>query len=342
MKYQNIPDDTTKPLLFNCWNKNVLLSFSTDDGSGWFVVLGKHSLHFPVFGASWDNVMLINMQTREGFGRIADQIAGLRLEQSEGGLKADLDETLSPLASPKPDLHESSVTSHDVSSPPGGLRVRLSMDLKALSAGRERVLLKRLFPVESRYVPGALFCNQVLSSSGVSNSGCLEISGRRLTILSETVRGHLESGRSSLLSHRPWSLLYWYAGFLSEAPAPFCFAYDWGLIPWKAGAVEYRLASQFKKHVHKFVTVTRDVSGAAVHAGPARKAPLAQQMRFRQRLFVMHCKLGEFPFSRAAVYFKDSQGDSWWGIEETFQHPELDTAPLPQNVLQSPNPCVAR
>ena len=106
--------------------------------------------------------------------------------------------------------------------------------------------------------------------------------------------------------------------------------------------MEYRLVSQVKKHIHKFVTVTRNASGVAVHAGPSRKAPLAHQMALRQRLFVMTCMLGEFPFFRAAVYLKDSQGQSWWGIEEAFQHPELDTTPSPEDSLQSANPVCAR
>ena len=298
--------DSRRPLFFNCWSRNILCHFQTPEGARWFAALGRHGRNFPIYGSSYDSLMLVQAETRLGYGRIAEEISHLSFRREGDLLSVEFEGELGVY----PAGHGTF----------GSVPVKLALHFHATPTGREKVFLKRFLSLGSRFLPGAIFDNQMLS--GAANQlNYIQVAGTYSPVIPLGIRGHLESGQLSLLSPRPWSLCYRYIGMVGEEFSPFPFCCEWDLLPWKKGSWGYRAASWVKGRLHRSAYICRDLQGNIRKAlGKPEGLPAAGP---QHELFALTHPLGEFSFSRAFLRVPDSLGKTWWGIREDFSHPEL-------------------
>lgn len=291
------------PLFYNTWNQNITCSFQTEDGSQWFAVFGKHSRHFPIYGASYDTVMLYNTTFDLGYSVTKDALETLRISWKksqlsllfEGGLQR-FHERVDPL-----------------------IPIEISLVFETLPLNKDRLFLKRLLPWGARWIPGAIFENQILIDANAGNLS-LKCGKALLKIVPGTLRGHFENGCSSLINARAWLIPYRYLGILKDHGKGFQFYFHWRIHSLEAASFLEKLVNQIKKRINKEKLAAFNGNGVKEKSGVSLASDRPVQIR---EIWRDTHKMGEFEFYRSFVEAQGGDGSLGYGILEDFEHPNF-------------------
>ena len=293
----------TAPLFYNCWNRNAICSFVLVDNSRWFGVFGKHSKHFPIYGASYDNLMLFNVTTGVGYGITEESLPNLRFVWEMGSLRV---------------FFEGTVDVYDQKSPPREtVPLKLDFSFRAVPLPEDKVFLKRIIPIASRWVPGAVFRNHLLVDD-TSSYSFVDLGGKCRAVESLSLKGHFENGSSSLINHRAWTIPYRYIGLLRDENRDISFYYRWQIKPLPAKSLFGKSVAMILKNIHKETTVL--YSGRDARVMPSNVRGLPETIDKSNELFSIPCRLGEFNFKRGFLKVQGQGADQryWYGILEDF------------------------
>lgn len=299
-----------KPLFFNCWNQNVVCSFCAVDGSEWFAAFGKHSKHFPIYGASWENLMLYNKTTQTGYAVTQDVLTSLRFHWQGSLFRLEYEGRVSVYGY------------HNVL-PSSTVWLRIQLAFEALPLKSEHVFLKRLAPTPNRFVPGAIFRNQLLLGYP-SCPDFVEIENDNVVIPRVMLKGHLENGVSTLINGRIWTIPYHYLGLLrDEESKNLSFYYKWNIRPLKPGNAFEKAVCAILKGLAKERVVLR--RGTEIQTWDYRPDGIFEHTESPDELFSVPFQLGEFVLTRRFVRVRSfDKNQNWYGILEDFSLPEFD------------------
>ncbi|MBI4055721.1 MAG: hypothetical protein HY402_06290 [Elusimicrobia bacterium] len=306
-------------LFYQTWGQNLIVSLSDAERRRWIGVLGKHGPHFPIFGSSFENILLYCPQERLAYGLIQEQIPELSLHFRERSLRAEFTGRLVTYT-PQP----------QGSDPGTSCQLRLAFSTKPM--GKQKKFLKRLLPGNSRFVPGAAFDNQWLS--GATQENWILLGRQRLSFQPQLSYGHLENSRWSLLTPRHWHAPFHYLGLLGPSLS---FHYEWNLLPWTGKHPLEKAISKIKSKIREKKTFSANpaaapapFAGLRVPAGepeaPSVPAPMPHpqwNIQEPQILLTFPWNLGGYIFKRQLVSRRDAENQVWYGIQETFEHPTL-------------------
>ncbi|MBI2070173.1 MAG: hypothetical protein HYT79_06180 [Elusimicrobia bacterium] len=294
--------DVKAPVFYNCWNKNVVCAFKTDDGDEFFATFGKHSEHFPLYGASYDNVMLYNRTKGVGYGLTVPVMLGLETSLEGNRFRV---------------AYRGDLTCYDGGRAGPSVPVAVDLQFQAQPTRTDLFFLKRLLPIRSRFIPGAIFNNKIIRGAG---PGSITIGGIRQGVSANFCSGHLENGQSSLLTRRAWVIPYRYLGLLKDDSTTVSFYFNWAIHPFKARTLEERLVNQVKKRIKKEVLYRHDGRRFSV----SHRRPEDLDTEYIRELFINPFPMGEFGFSRSFIEASGPGASRWYGILEDFTHPDIN------------------
>lgn len=309
---------TSEPLFYNCWNQNVIAQFQTEDSTCWFATFGKHSKNFPIYGVSYDNLMLYDASSGTGYGLTEEVLPQLSFQWKEGIFKADFKGEVSVFGRTQ-GSHRDPSSFGRPQQPTGKTFLAVSLEFKTIPLDKNLLFLKRILPSPNRFIPGAVFQNQMLAPG--ASQGFLQIQDKKLGIIQHSLTGHLENGVSSFINSWAWNIVYRYLGILLALGDETRFYYNWRLYPLRPHSPRDGLVNRIKRKINKEVLVASVGLGQGIkHLDPTVLSTPSQAAR---ELFKIPCSLGAFQFSRSFIEVKDSEDRLWHGILEDFKHPDI-------------------